>query len=127
MSSQNISINPEQAAASVNLVTEGGEKVVELSSDVQSHGASVGPTVNFKATLTTYALDLQDAMKIIEKKLLIVREGISKTVVDLGEKDASLAGETETFLAGVESVPTPAESSPIASGAAAGTSASKSL
>jgi hypothetical protein len=127
MSSQNISIDPEQAAASVNLVSENQEKVVELGSAVESHGASIGPTANFKATLNTYVSDLEAAMKVIEKKLLIVREGISKTVVDLGEQDATLAAQTETFLAGVETVPVPVESTPVASGAQPGTSASKAL
>ena len=125
--SENISINPEQAAASVNLVTENQEQVVELGSAVQSHGSAVGPAANFKSTLNTYVSDLEAVTKLIEKKLLIVREGISKTVVDLGEQDSSLAAETETFLAGVETVPVPPETAPVAAGARAGTSASKAI
>jgi len=127
MSSQNISINPEQAAASVNLVSENQEQVVELGGAVQSHGASVGAAENFKKTLNTYVADLAEATKVIESKLAAVRDGISKTVVDLGEQDASLAAETETFLAGVETVPVPPETAPVASGAKAGTSASKAI
>jgi len=127
MSSQNISINPEQAAASVNLVAEGQEKVVDLGSVVQSHGANVGPTASFKSTLNTYVQDMQDAMNLIEAKLRVVREGINNTVIDLGEKDASLAEETQTFLAGVEGVPSPDASSTGTSSAESGTSTTKSF
>ena len=112
MSDSTISINPDDAAAAVNLIAKNREEAGDVRSQLSATGVSVGAAYDFKVSLNSYVLDLKKSMNTIQENLLQLHENVTKTVTELGERDAELASQTETFLAGVNDIPAP----PVADG-----------
>ena len=108
--SDSISIDPDKAANAVRLIARGQEAAGSL--EVHTKGVSVGPTSDFKNMLISWVLDTQKALTEIEQQLASVQSNVTKTVVELGERDAALASETATFQAGVADIAVPPTSAP---------------
>src|SRR4051812_2972452 len=107
MSDNTISINPEDAARAVNLIAKNREDAGDVRSQLSAAGVGVGAASDFKYSLNMYVTDVKTAIKDIQDQLLVLHENVTKTVVELGEQDAALASETQTFLAGVDTIPAP--------------------
>ena len=107
MSNSNISLDPDQAAASANLLGRNQTDAVALAGQVDTHGVAIGPAAGFKTSLDNWVTDAKVALDEIRADLAKVQEQLNATVIGLAEQDASLAAETATYAAAVEAVPAP--------------------
>ena len=105
MSDNTISIDPDKAARAVQLIANGQEAAGSLN--VRGTGSSVGPASEFKQMLTSWVMDTRKALTEIELHLGELQTNVTQTVVELGERDSTLAAETATFQEGVSDIPAP--------------------
>ena len=111
MAADNISIQPTQAVATVNLLADGQDAAAQAGARLAAVGTAVGPAYKFHHDLTQYVSSLKTQAETVKAQLASAQDAVVKTIADLGEQDAQLAQQTSTFLAGVESVAIPAPAS----------------
>ena len=104
MSSRTISIDPERAAESVNVLAKNGQRAEDVSSGLLAQGTQTGAAYDFKAALNYYVGDLKSGLRELKLNLEKLQENVTATIVELGEQDAALESQTKTFLAGVDAV-----------------------
>lgn len=104
MSTNNISLNPDQALASVTKLMDSQDVASTVRTQVESHGTSAGPTNSFKFTLNQYVHDIKIAMDELRGELDEFQTEITARVQEMGQLDEELAGQSAQFTAAVTSV-----------------------
>jgi len=104
MSTNNISLNPDQALASVTKLMDGQDVATTVRAQVESHGTVAGPTESFKTTLNQYVQDIKTGMDELRQDLDKFQLEITQRVQEIGDLDDELAGQAAQFTVAVTSV-----------------------